>query len=411
MEVVVNRCAGLDVHKASVTATVRLPGRKGARREQTETFGTTVPQLMELAGWLAGLGVTVVAMESTGVYWKPVYFLLEEDFDCWLLNARHMRNVPGRKTDVGDSQWICRLVEHGLVRPSFVPPRPVRDLRDLTRQRRVLSEERSRAVQRLDKVLQDAGIKLTSVVSTLQTQSARDMLAALVEGQSDATVLAGLARGRLRAKQAELKEALTSRFRRDHHGLLLGQLLVHIDFLDEQIGLLDARIQELVAPFADLVALVATIPGVSTRGAQVLLAECGWDMARFPTAGHLASWAGICPGNNASGGKRKSGRTRKGSAWLRTELTAAAKAAARTKGTYLAAHHAQIKGRRGWPKAVGATRHDILIAFYYIVRDQVPYKDLGPDWIHQRHSIQHRTRRLVRQLEKLGHQVTLTPAA
>ncbi|HEX9888636.1 MAG TPA: IS110 family transposase, partial [Nitriliruptorales bacterium] len=287
----------------------------------------------------------------------------------------------------------------------------VRDLRDLTRYRRALTEERSREVQRLDKVLQDAMIKLSSVVSTLQTKTARQILAALVGGEDDVAVLARLGKGSLKDRQDELAEALTGRFRREHHGLLIGQILTHIDFLHAQIAQLDGRLEELFAPFGDLVERVATIPGVSERGAQVLLAECGTDVDRFPSAAHLASWAGICPGNNESGGKARSGRTRKGSVWLRTELTGAAKAAARTKDTYLAAHHAQIKARRGYPKAVGATRHDILVALYFIVRDGVAFQELGPDWHEQRNSVEHRTRRLIKQLEQLGHQVTLDPAA
>ncbi len=409
-EVFVERCAGLDVHQKTVAATVRVPGPDGGRRTETKTFGTTVKRLTELADWLASFKVTVVGMESTGVYWKPVYYLLEDRFGCWLLNARHLHNVPGRKTDVADSVWIARLVEQGLVRPSFVPPPQIRDLRDLTRYRRALTEERSREVQRLDKVLQDASIKLSAVVSTLQTKSARDMLAGLVAGRPPGD-LAGLARGRLKDRQAELAEALSGRFRRAHHGLLVAHILAHMDFLDDQIAQLDARIEDLVSPFEDLVGLVATIPGVSERGAQVLLAETGTDMTRFPDAAHLASWAGICPGNNESAGKTRSGKTRKGSVWLRTELTGAAKAAGRTKRSYLAAHQAQIRARRGHPKAIGATRHDILTAFYFIVRDHIPYHDLGPAWAEQRNATEQRTRRLVTQLEQLGHTVTLTPAA
>lgn len=410
-ELFIQRCAGLDVHKRTVTATVRFPGPKGGRASRTATFGTTVGELCRLAEWLAGFRVSVVGMESTGVYWKPVYYVLEEHVECWLLNARHLRNVPGRKTDVADSAWIARLVEQGLVRPSFVPPRHIRDLRDLTRYRRTLTQERSREVQRLDKVLQDAQIKLSSVVSTLQTKTARAILAALVAGTEDPTVLAELAQGRLRDRKPELAAALAGRFRRDHHGLLVGQILTHLDFLDGQIDELDARIEELFVPFGDLPELVATIPGVSIRGAQVLLSECGTDMSRFPTAGHLASWAGICPGNDESAGRTRSGKTRKGSTWLRTELTIAGVAAARSKGTYLAAHHAQIKARRGYAKAVGATRHDILVAFWHIVNGHVPFRELGADYQASRNNPAHRTRRLVRQLEQLGHTVTLQPAA
>lgn len=410
-EMFVQRCAGLDVHKRTVTATVRYPGPNGGVASRTETFGTAVSQLIALAEWLVSYGVTLVGMESTGVYWKPVYYVLEEHVECWLLNARHLRNVPGRKTDVADSAWIARLVQQGLVRPSFVPPRHIRDLRDLTRYRRTLTQERSREIQRLDKVLQDAQIKLTSVVSTLQTKTARAILAALVSGVEDPAVLAELAQGRLKDRKAELAAVMSGRFRRDHHGLLVGQILTHVDFLDGQIEQLDDRLEVLFAPFGDLPELVATIPGVSIRGAQVLLAECGTDMSRFPTAGHLASWAGICPGNDESAGKTRSGKTRKGSTWLRTELTIAAVAAARSKGTYLGAHHAQIKARRGYAKAIGATRHDILVAFFHIVRDHTEFRELGAGWQASRNSPEHHTRRLVRQLQQLGHTVTLQPAA
>jgi transposase len=408
MDVVVARCAGLDVHRDTVVATVRTPAGKGRRRHQdTRTFTTTQTRLAELAGWLGEHGVTLVGMEATGVYWKPVFYALEDRFECWLLNAQHLHNVPGRKTDVADSAWICQLVEHGLVRPSFVPPPEIRRLRDLTRLRKSQIDERTRAVQRLEKVMQDAGIKLTSVASQAYSKSARAMLEALLAGVTDPAALAELAKARLRSKIPELREAMANRFQVDHHGALVAQLLAHIDVLDEAVAALDARVIQQCVPFADIIELVDTIPGVARRTAEALVAECGIDMTRFATAGHLASWAGICPGNNASGGKRRSGHTRPGSRWLRQALTEAAWAVARSKGTYFSSHHAQILGRRGKTKALGATRHDLLVAYYHVVRDRVPFQDLGADWLARRYSVEHRTARLVRQLEALGHTVTL----
>jgi transposase len=413
VDVLVERCAGLDVHRDSVVATVRVPGkRRGSRRGETRTFAATIAGLERMAGWLVGEhAVTLVGMEATGVYWKPVFAVLEPRVECWLLNAQHMHNVPGRKTDVADSVWIAQLIEHGLVRPSFIPPAPVRDLRDLTRLRTAITQERTRAIQRLEKVMQDAGIKLTSVASQAYSKTARAIMSALLAGVSDPAELAALAKGRLRSKTGRLTEALANRFRLTHHGVLVRRLLAHIDSLDEQLAALDAKITTMVEPIADLVELLCTIPGVAPSTAHVLLAECGWDMSVFPSAGHLASWAGICPGNNSSGGKHFSGATRPGSKWLRKSLTQAAQAAARTKGTYLAAHHAQIRGRRGSAKAIGATRHDILVAYWHIVRDRVPFRELGPDWSARRFSVQHRTNRLVKQLEALGVKVTIEPEA
>jgi len=413
MEKLVERCAGLDVHRDTVVATVRTPRSSGAGRMAcTRTFATTTAGLTALGQWLAEERVDLVGMESTGVYWKPVFFLLEEHVpQVWLLNAEHLRNVPGRKTDVADSAWIAQLVEHGLVAPSFVPPAPIRELRDLTRHRRVLVEERTRTIQRLDKTLQDAGIKLTSVASSLLSKSGRAILEALLAGITDPTMLAELARGRLRSKIPALREALAGEFRVAHHGILVAQMLAHVDFLDESITGLDARIEQTVQQFEVVLQRLQTIPGVARKTAVCLLAEIGADMSVFPTSAHLASWAGICPGNNASGGRRKSGRTRHGSVWLKTALTEAAQAAARTKGTYLAAHHASIRGRRGSFKAIGATRHDLLIAYWHIVHDAVDYRELGADWAMRRHSREHQTRRLVRQLEALGLHVQLTDAA
>jgi transposase len=414
MDVVVERCAGLDVHRDSVVATVRVPGtgKSRRRREQTtRTFGTTIGQLETLADWLEGFAVTLVAMEATGVYWRPVFYVLERRFECWLLKAQHLHNVPGRKSDVIDSVWCCQLVEHGLVHPSFVPPPEIRRLRDLTRLRSTQIEERTRAIQRLEKVLQDTCIKLTSVASKAYSASARAMLEALLGVVSDPAELAELAKGRLRAKIPQLREALANRFELAHHGVLVASLLAHIDALDQTVATLDARTEAAIEPHAELVQLLCTIPGVGIHTARVLIAECGPDMSVFPTAQHLASWAGICPGNHASGGKRRSGKTRHGDRWLRTALTEAARAAARTKDTYLASHYWQIRGRRGEQKAIGATRHDILIAYYHITRDRVPFRELGADWLARRHSLEHRTRRLVRQLEALGHKVTVEAAA
>jgi transposase len=410
MDVLIERCAGLDVHRDTVVATVRRPGPGGTRRSQTRTFTTMTNQLEQLADWLVSENVMLVGMESTGVYWKPVYYVLEERLPVWVINAEHLRNVPGHKTDVADSMWIAQLIEHGLVSPSFVPPRRIRLLRDLTRHGRRLTEERTRTIQRLEKVLQDAGIKLTSVASSILGKTGRAILGALLAGQDDPAALAELAKGRLRPKIPALREALTHRFRGEHHGLLVAQMLAHVEFLEASIAETYQQVDVLLRSHSSVLDLIMTIPGVGPRVAEVIVAEVGLDMSVFPTAGHLASWAGICPGNNSSGGKRRPGPTRHGSVWLRIALTEAAQVAARTKGTYLAAHHAQIRGRRGTYKAIGATRHDILIAYYHIVRDRVAYRDLGPDWNARKRSTDQQTRRLMRQLEKLGMNVTITPA-
>lgn len=409
MDAIVERCAGLDVHKDTVVATARTPGTGRRRRTETATFGTMTREITRLGDWLAGHGVTLVGMEATGVYWKPIFYGLEDRFTCWLCNAYHLRNVPGRKTDVADSVWIAQLVEHGLVRPSFVPPRPIRRLRNLTRARKAQIYERGRTIQRLDKILQDAGVKLNSVASTTLSMSARAMLDALVAGHRDPAMLAELAMGRLRAKIPALRDALDGRFD-DHHGAIVAQLLAHIDALDAGIATLDARVRDAIADHADLVELICTIPGVHTRTAEVLIAECGTDMSVFPTAAHLASWAGICPGNRESAGKQTSGHTRPGPRWLRAALTEAANAASRTHDTYLAAHFRVIRGRRGKHKAIGAVRHDILIAYWHITSKREAYVDLGPDWHQRRYSPDKQTQRLVRQLERLGHTVTLQPA-
>ena len=419
MEDVVEYCAGLDVHRDTVVATVRYP--EGNRRSSTtRTFGTGTAELMALGDWLTSWKVTRVGLESTGVYWKPVFYLLEDRIpQVWLLNAQHLKNVPGRKTDVADSAWIAQLVEHGLVRPSFVPPPQIRQLRDFTRHRRVLSEERTRTVQRLEKVLQDAGTKLTSVASTVLSKSGRAMLEAMLAGQSDPVLLAELAKGRMRSKIPQLVDALRGNFRIDHHGVLVAQILAQVDFLDRQLADIDEHIGALVADLEPIIERVQTIPGVARKCAIGMVAEIGVDMTVFPTAAHLASWAGICPGNNASGGKARSGHTRRGPVALKTVLTEAAQAAGRTKNTYLGARYHAIRGRRGTFKAVGAIRHDILIAYWHIVSTaastedvSASYRELGPDWITRRHSREYQIAKLAKQIEKLGATVTVTlPAA
>jgi transposase len=409
MDLMVERCAFVDIHRDTVVACLRRPDPAGGRQQEIRTFGTMTRELLELRDWLTAQGVTVLGMESTGVYWKPLYYLLEEEVECWLINATHLHHVPGKKTDVLDAEWGAELLEHGLLRRSFVPPRPVRELRDLTRYRKSVIEERAREIQRLHKVLEDAGIKLASVASKTLTRSGREMLEALVAGERDPATLAELARGRMRAKIPQLREALEGRFSA-HHALIIAQMLARIDHADATVEALSERIDEVIAPFARQLELLCTIPGVERRTAEVILAEIGADMSRFPAATHLASWAGMCPGNNESAGKHKSGRTRKGSRWLRKALVEAAHAAGRSRATYLAAQYARIRGRRGPKRAAVAVGHSILVvAWHLLVRDQ-PYQELGGDFYVQMHA-RHRqayTNRLVLQLEKLGFAVELT---
>ena len=410
MDRIIERCAGLDVHKDSIVACVRTTDEQGGRRQVTATFGTTTSALLALHDWLERHRVTTIGMESTGVYWKPVYYLLEDTFDCWLLNARHMHNVPGRKTDVADAAWIAQLVEHGLVRPSFVPPREIRELRDYTRYRKTQIAERTREVQRLQKALEDAGIKLASVATDVLGVSGRAMIEGIINGTDDPVILADLAKGRLRKKIPALREALEGRVRHSHR-LLMRAMLNHIEFLEDGIERLSAEIETLTAPFLAQVELLDTIPGVNRRSAEVILAEIGTDMSRFPSANHLASWAGQCPGNNEAAGKRFSGKTRKGSKSLRAGLTESAEAAARTKGTYFAAQYARIKGRRGHKKAIVAVAHSILVIAYHILKDGQPYKELGADYFMLRRSTDAYRTRLVHQLERLGYDVTIAPHA
>jgi len=409
MEIVVERASGLDVHKASVTACVRLPAdQRRAREEHVETFATTVSGLLVLADWLAAHGVTQVAMEATGVYWKPVWAVLEERFECLLVNARHVKQVPGRKTDVSDAQWICRLAEAGLLRASLVPPKPIRELRNLTRYRKAQIRDRQREAGRLHKLMEDTGIKLDSVASDLLGKSGRAMIAALIAGTSDPDVLAELAQGKLRAKLPALREALQGRFDA-HHAVIIGRILAHIDYLDEAIHEVSQEIEQHLAPLASHIDLLCTIPGIARRTAEVLIAETGGDMSVFPTAKHLASWAGMCPGNDESAGKRRSGRTRNGSKWLRATLIEAAKAASRTRNTYLAAQYQRLRIRRGANKATTAIAHSMLVAVWHMLQTGELYNDPGPDY-YTRRDPERTTRRLIAQLERLGHTVTLQPA-
>jgi transposase len=408
VETVIERPGALDVHKEQVTACVRKPA--GRRREQhIAEFKTTVQGLLALRDWLHAHGVTHVVMEASGVYWKPPWAILEDEFECLLVNARHVKQVPGRKTDVSDAAWLCQLLEAGLLNASFVPPKPIRTLRNLTRYRKAQIGERQREANRLHKILEDTGIKLDCVASDILGKSGRAMLDALVAGTTDPTVLADLAKGKLRAKIAALREALEGRFD-EEHALVVGAILAHIDFLDEQITLLSDAIGEKIVPFEKAVELLCTIPGVQRRTAEVMIAEIGADMSVFPTAGHLASWAGLCPGNDKSAGKRRSGRTRKGSKWLDIALTESAQANTRSRDTYLSAQYRRLKTRRGHRRAIGAVKHSIIVAAWHMLSTGEVYREAGGDY-YTRIDPDKQTRRLVAQLERLGHTVTLQERA
>lgn len=408
MEVVVERCAGIDVHKDMVAAWVRVPGPDGERLAEPAEFSTFTEDLLALRDWLVAHGVTRVGMEATGVYWKPVYWVLEDAMECWLLNARHMRNVPGRKTDMADAEWICRLMEHGLVRPSFVPPKPIRELRDLTRFRKTRIEERSREAQRLDKILQDAGVKLSSVASSVLGVSGRAMLEALVGGSRDAEALSELAQGQLRKKLPALQAALTGRFDA-HHALLVGEVLSLLDYLDESIERLSGEIEVLIAPFAEARDRLCSAPGIDRRMAEAIIAEIGVDMSRFPSPGHLASWAGMCPGQHESAGKSRHGTARAGNTWLQRHLVVAAMSASRQKNTYLASQYHRLAGRRGKMRARKAVGHTLLVGIWHILNDGVVWEDLGPDYFDRRQSPEHRARRRLAELRSMGWHITTTP--
>ena len=389
MEIVHERCCGLDVHQRSVVACLLGPGPDGQLVKEVRTFGTMTDEVLALADWLAATGCTHVAMESTGVYWKPLWNLWEGQFTLLLANAQHVKRVPGRKTDVKDAEWLAELLRHGLLPNSFVPDRGQRELRELSRYRTSLVQERAAELNRLGKTLEGANIKLAGVASTLGGVSVREMLTALVAGEADPTVLAQLARGRLREKVPQL---------------------AHLEFLETSITEVSAEIAERLRPFAAEQERLQTVPGVGPRTAETLLAELGADLSRFPTAGHLASWAGMCPGNEESAGKRRSGRTRHGNPWLRAALVEAARAASRTQGTYVAAQYRRLAARRGSKRAAVAVGHSILVSVYHLLRDGEPYHELGGTYFDARDRPTV-TRRLVGRLERLGYTVTLAPAA
>lgn len=409
IDVLVDRCCGLDIHKRTVVACLIVPGADGQPSKETRTFSTMTDDLLALAEWLGEAGCTHVAMESTGVYWKPLYNLLEDQFILLLANARHVKAVPGRKTDVKDAEWLADLLQHGLLAGSFVPDRARRELRELTRYRTSLVQERTAETNRVHKTLEGANIKLASVASDLLGVSGRQMLRALVGGEEEPAVLAQLAKGRLREKLPELERALSGRMSA-HQRFLLGQQLLHIEQVEANIAAVSAEIAERQRPFADELARLQTIPGVGPRTAEVLVSEIGPDVERFPDADHLASWAGMCPGNDLSAGKRRGGKTRKGSPWLRSALVEAGRAAARGKETALAALYQRVSGRRGGKRAAVAVGHRILVIAYHLLRNGTVYEErAAPTRADRNRQIEQR--RLVERLNDLGYTVTLQRAA
>jgi len=405
MEVMYERCAGLDVHKKVITACLIVPGPDGKPKKETRTFGTMTRDILMLSDWLSRAGCTHVAMESTGVYWKPVYNILESNFEVVLANAAHIKNVPGRKTDISDAEWIADLLRHGLIRGSFIPPEPIRELRDLTRYRTSLTRQKASEVNRLQKILEDANIKLASVATDVTGVSARSILHELLRGEMDAESMAQLARGRMRKKIPELQRALEG-FLKPHHRLIISQILAHIDYLDEAIAELDREIEERMRPFEADAGRLDGVPGLDVKAIQGIIAEIGVDMTVFPSDRHIASWAGVCPGNNESAGKRKSGKTTKGNPWLKSLLVQAAHAAGRSKGNYLSSLYHRLAARKGKKRAAVAVAHATLTIVYHILRDKTVYRDLGADYFDRldREAV---ARRLTKRLEALGYKVDL----
>lgn len=404
-----DRVAGLDVHRDSIVACVRL-GRGDTPEIHRKKFATTTAAVADLAAWMADFEVARVVMESTGVYWKPVYYPLEGLFaELWLVNAGHVKNVPGRKTDIADAEWLADVAAHGMVRPSFVPPPPIRELRELTRYRKTQIVVRAQEIQRLDKVLQDAGIKISSVASNVLGVSTRAMIEALISGERDGAVLAEMAKARMRSKIPALTVALVGRFA-THHGAVARAILDHIDFLDDAIARLDKEVAGRLGEHQASVAVLETIPGVGRKAAETIVAETGADMSRFPSATQLCAWAGVAPANHESAGKHRPAGTRQGSSWLRRALIEAAKAAGRTKDTYLSAQYRQIAARRGPNKATVAVAHSILFTAWHMLSSGQTYDDLGADYLTTRNR-DAEIHRLIRRLQTLGQQVQVTPAA
>jgi transposase len=408
MEPIYTSCCGLDVHKRSIQACVRRLREDGSIHQETRTFGTMTRDILEMADWLAAEEVTYVAMESTGVYWKPIYNLLEGRFTLLLVNAKHVKHVPGRKTDVKDCQWLAQLLQAGLLRGSFIPERPQRELRDLTRHRTQLVSEKTRAANRIQKVLEDANIKLASVATDILGASGRDMLRALIHGETDSQKMAELARRQLRSKIPELRPALEGKVT-EHHRFMLKGFMDHLEWLEHQIEQFSRRIEEVSRPFAPALEAVASLPGFDQRSAQNVLAEIGADMAPFPSEHHLSSWAGVSPGSNESGGKRKSGKTTKGNRWLRTALVQSAWAATRKKGSYFQAQYRRLAPRRGKKRAALAVAHSLLVVIYHMLKNGSTYKDLGGDYfdkLNQKRLVPY----FLKRLNDLGYQVTLKAA-
>jgi len=405
MDVVYTHCAGLDVHKKVVVAAIIVPDGAGGLLRESRSFGTVTAELLALSDWLMGRGVTRVAMESTGEYWKPIFNILENNFEVILVNAQHISKVPGRKTDVSDAEWIADLLRHGLLSASFIPPVGQRELRELTRYRSTFVKERATLVNRVQKVLESANIKLASVASNVIGVSGRAMLEAIINSTATPEQMAELSKGRLRSKRTELSQALEGRVK-PHHRFVLTELLCQIDSLDETIARFDQEIEEYCRPFEEAVVLLDTIPGIARKTAEIIVSEIGTDMSRFPTANHLASWAGVAPGNNESAGKTRSGRTTKGNKPLGVALNQAAHAAAHTKNTYLSAQYHRLAGRRGKKRAIVAVAHSILVIAYHLIKRKEPYHELGGDYFDKRRP-DATAKRLVRRLEQLGFQVSL----